>query len=992
MEIKNIKSNKKNIAKSASENARSDLIQRLDSILSGAGVGCWDHLVKSDLVLFDARSRNILGLPVHQTSVTCENWLEKIHPNDRSTAIENFSQIRKNKLPSRSENLYRIHRCDGTWIWLLEKLGHTLDENGEISKITGYIIDVTRFKESEYFSESVQAMGQIGSWELDLDTLLTTWSTETYRIHGVAPGPRLHRVDAIQFYAPQDRERMKNYVENCGKGIPYRDTFELYDANGFQKWVEATGEPVRNAKGEVKKLRGTLQDVSLAYASTRALENIVMSMDDIVFEFDSKHNYANIWTKDESLLFTPRENLIGTYFKDCLPPHLASILENAFSQVEQSNEPFTFEYPAPSTQPGDPENWFRGKLSKQKSTKHKAYTLIVSQCTKEVLLREKEKKAKAELETFFSLALEMLCITTPEGKFKKVNPMWTEVLGHTESELIGMSLTDLLHRDDIQSTTHALSQLVQSKPTLRFESRFRTKSGSYKIISLATSQDPTTGFLYCSARDMTETRLKERELIQVMRAIDESAIVAITDSQGVIKSANQNFVDVSGYSREELVGKTHRLISSGEHPRSFFQNLWSTISSGKIWSGEIINRSKAGQPYTVQSVISPIFDLDGSIDSYLAIRFDITQQKESERLLIEAQRVAKIGSWSFDVKAKTIYWSDQMFSIFPEEKINGAPSFERHFSTVHPEDRDLWKETVERCIQDGSPYKMRFRAIQKNQTVLWIEAYGEAIRDKNGHIAFLRGTCQDISDLVLAEENLRTERAMAMQSAKLASLGEMSAGIAHEINNPLAIISGVIQGLDRYLENPEKFRKKVESIEKATNRISKIVTGLRKFSRTSNKNTIKPQLLNKIVEEALVLTGSKSRNNNVSVTLEASEDITLECDEIEIEQVLVNLINNAIDALKTTENSWVKVKIFQDDFSITLQVEDSGPGIPPHIREKIFQPFFTTKEIGEGTGLGLAIVKGIIEEHKGTISILEQHQNTCFEIRFNKSSRVKNAA
>ena len=116
------------------------------------------------------------------------------------------------------------------------------------------------------------------------------------------------------------------------------------------------------------------------------------------------------------------------------------------------------------------------------------------------------------------------------------------------------------------------------------------------------------------------------------------------------------------------------------------------------------------------------------------------------------------------------------------------------------------------------------------------------------------------------------------------------------------------------------------------------------------------------------------------------------CNEIEIEQVLVNLVNNGIDAVETKEERWIKIEIQESENEIILRVQDSGPGIPSAVAEKLFQPFFTTKPVGEGTGLGLSIIKGILDEHKAKIQLLKDHPNTCFQITFNKPKEVSNAA
>jgi PAS domain S-box-containing protein len=240
------------------------------------------------------------------------------------------------------------------------------------------------------------------------------------------------------------------------------------------------------------------------------------------------------------------------------------------------------------------------------------------------------------------------------------------------------------------------------------------------------------------------------------------------------------------------------------------------------------------------------------------------------------------------------------------------------------------------------------------------------------------------------QHELEIERIKSLKNAKLASLGEMSAGIAHEINNPLAIITSSIGLLSKFADNPEKLSSKIGTINKSCDRIARIVSGLRKFSRTSDKATFKDHELFSIIKEAVILIESKSKRHSTPVTIECSSQAHVLCDEVEIEQVLVNLINNAIDAVKNTSDKWGKVSLFDDADSVALRITDSGLGIPEDIRNKLFEPFFTTKKVGHGTGLGLSITKGILDEHKATINVLADSPHTCFEIRFPRLEVVKN--
>ncbi len=391
---------------------------------------------------------------------------------------------------------------------------------------------------------------------------------------------------------------------------------------------------------------------------------------------------------------------------------------------------------------------------------------------------------------------------------------------------------------------------------------------------------------------------------------------------------------------------------------------------------------------TTGNLVGVIFDVTEQKLSELELAQRTAELKRSRDRLEEAQRVAKIGSWSFDLRTRKIEWSHQMFSMFPEQESQGPPSFERHVSTIHPEDRAHWHATVAKCIEDAKPYVMRFRVLypESPEKIVWIEACGQGCVDASGELVLLQGTCQDITEVILAEQHLQLERGKALHAAKLASIGEVAAGVAHEINNPLAVILGNLPLVGQLREDPEKFKIKLRSIEKAGERISKIVKGLKKFSRTTEDVVYKPERVSAILSDVLILTEGRSKRHATPIEIDMQTDAQILCDSVEIEQVLVNLINNGIDVACQLPEKWIRIEVLEVGGEVVIRVIDSGREISPEVETKLFQPFFTTKPIGEGTGLGLSISKGIIDQHGAKLRLNRQFSNTCFEILFPKHS------
>ena len=223
--------------------------------------------------------------------------------------------------------------------------------------------------------------------------------------------------------------------------------------------------------------------------------------------------------------------------------------------------------------------------------------------------------------------------------------------------------------------------------------------------------------------------------------------------------------------------------------------------------------------------------------------------------------------------------------------------------------------------------------------------------------------------------------AKLMNTAKLSALGEMAGGVAHEINTPLATVALLLGQMHDFANEEPIDRTAIldalQVCDLTVKRISNIINGLRTFSRDGSQDNFDMADVKKIVEDTIALCSEKLKNNGTQLQIEPFPlDVMVKCRPVQISQVLLNLIGNSADAIAALPERWIKIAIESRMDHFEISVTDSGTGISESIRSKIFQPFFTTKDIGKGTGLGLSISKGIAESHGGTLYLDERSKNT----------------
>lgn len=293
------------------------------------------------------------------------------------------------------------------------------------------------------------------------------------------------------------------------------------------------------------------------------------------------------------------------------------------------------------------------------------------------------------------------------------------------------------------------------------------------------------------------------------------------------------------------------------------------------------------------------------------------------------------------------------------------------------------KDFVEAIFAKGLNFGMERTLVSKSGRRLNVILSINRVRDEHGNLSGYLGVAEDITLRKERERLLKEQEEKIIVSSRLASLGEMAAGIAHEINNPLTIINGYISVLRKNLQQKGlgqdvEVNRRVDSIDSTVQRIAKIVKGLRSYAHGSHDGDMLQVSVDSIIDDTLAFCYDRFKNEGVKLVVRVEPGLMIRCRPHQISQVLLNLLNNSFDAVMGVENRHVLVEAQRAEHGVEISVTDSGPGVPFESREKIMQPFYTTKEVGKGVGLGLSISLGIMQAHGGKIYLDPRSPETRF--------------
>lgn len=596
---------------------------------------------------------------------------------------------------------------------------------------------------------------------------------------------------------------------------------------------------------------------------------------------------------------------------------------------------------------------------------------------------QRRVQAERERDRLYRLSLDMLCVFGFDGEFRRCNPAFEDTLGYAPEQIVGRTLVDIVHSDDVPATLEHLRRLASGE-AIKFENRCHCSDGSYKWLTWSVNPEIEDKLVYAVAHDITGRKATEDALraeSAFRKTMEDSVITGLRaiDLSGRIIYVNSAFCRMVGFDESELVGLSPPFpYWPDEAIDACRRNLELTLAGRAPASGfEMRIRRKNGERLDARFYLSPLIDREGRQTGWMASITDITEPKRVRAALEAAHErfeavIDGLEAAVFVADARTdeILFANRAFKAIHGfdavgRTVRGVAVLqpERGDYTVDP--RGLSAADLPRELFDGE--------LQHPLSGRWYHVREHATRWVDGRVVRM-GIATDVTDRKQTAEISRQQEERLQRTSRLITMGEMASTLAHELNQPLSAIANYCAGcVTRMQSGHWKQEEILAAMQKASfqaERAGKIIRRIREFVKKSEPRRAAVRI-DDVLDDAIGFAEIDARRLGMRIVADVAPRLpAVFADQIMIEQVVLNLIRNGFDAMADTlpEDRVLVVRAQPcGEHAVEVAVIDRGHGISEEDRQRLFTPFYTTK--AEGMGMGLNICRSIIEFHDGRLVV-----------------------
>ena len=576
------------------------------------------------------------------------------------------------------------------------------------------------------------------------------------------------------------------------------------------------------------------------------------------------------------------------------------------------------------------------------------------------LIARSQRNFKELIDSFDEVAFAMGL----DGKLRTVNRRMTRLLGVAYSEVVGQKLDEFIDEPKRQDVEQGLISFIEKRRwsgAMRVRVKGDPRVYYFDVVLNAIMKGDEVVGASALARDITEEREKERRFTELFETLQEG--VYFSTPEGRVLDGNPALVQMLGYdTKEDLLALDPKALNSDPAGSPILGR--SLDDRGGVRTREITLRRKNGTLATLLDSSRAVWDESGKIVRYQGTLVDITERREMEKILRRQEEFQRYLLESFP---------DLILVIDPQERYSFVSSRIRDLLGYKPED---WLGRKVEELPEFSPELLSlYRDLMAGRRMFGSCEYGARHRD--GAWRTMRASASPLFDsegkltgVIVSVRDITVEKKLEqqiIQSERLAAMGQMIGGFAHELNNPLTSILGMSELLQDS-ELSETARKQVETLQQQSRRAAEIVKNLMYFSRPPAPGKASVDVA-ELVQRTLHLHAYSLRKSNITVDFLPETGLPpVMGDAHQLMQVFLNLILNSEQAIREVrDKGTLRIRMTGGEKSLAVVFQDDGPGIPAEILPNIFDPFYTTRRPGRGTGLGLSICKAILREHAGNI-------------------------